>query len=65
MAGDERILANGAGRIDFATEPGRYRHWAVAVDGTVATLTLDVDEKGGLFEGYELKLNSYVLGVDI
>jgi len=65
MAGDERILANGAGRIDFATEPGRYRHWAVAVDGTVATLTLDVDEKGGLFEGYELKLNSYDLGVDI
>jgi benzoyl-CoA-dihydrodiol lyase len=65
MAGDERILANGAGRIDFATEPARYRHWTVAVDGTVATLTLDVDEKGGLFEGYELKLNSYDLGVDI
>jgi benzoyl-CoA-dihydrodiol lyase len=65
MAGEERRLANGGGRIDFATEPARYRHWKLAVDGTVATLTLDVDEKGGLFEGYELKLNSYDLGVDI
>ena len=26
---------------------------------------MDVDEKGGLFEGYDLKLNSYDLGVDI
>jgi benzoyl-CoA-dihydrodiol lyase len=58
-------LANGAGRIDFATDPSRYRHWKLAVDGIVATLTMDVDEKGGLFEGYELKLNSYDLGVDI
>jgi benzoyl-CoA-dihydrodiol lyase len=58
-------LANGAGRIDFATDPSRYRHWKLAVDGAVATLTMDVDEKGGLFEGYELKLNSYDLGVDI
>jgi len=65
MAGEERRLANGGGRIDFATEPARYRHWKVAVDGAVATLTLDVDEKGGLFEGYDLKLNSYDLGVDI
>jgi benzoyl-CoA-dihydrodiol lyase len=65
MAGEERRLANGGGRIDFATEPARYRHWKLAVDGAVATLTLDVDEKGGLFEGYELKLNSYDLGVDI
>ena len=58
-------LANGAGRIDFATDPSRYRHWKLAVAGAVATLTMDVDEKGGLFEGYELKLNSYDLGVDI
>src|SRR6201990_1083805 len=53
------------GAIDFRTEPARYRHWKLAVDGDVATLTMDVDEKGGLFEGYDLKLNSYDLGVDI
>src|ERR1700760_1243635 len=65
MAADGQKLANGGGRIDFATEPTRYRHWKLAVDGVIATLTLDVDEKGGLFEGYDLKLNSYDLGVDI
>ena len=43
----------------------RYRHWKLAVDGDTATLTMDVDENGGLFEGYQLKLNSYDLGVDI
>ncbi len=58
-------LANGQTRIDFQTEPARYRHWKLAVDGDIATLTMDVDEKAGLFEGYELKLNSYDLGVDI
>src|SRR5579859_2937832 len=63
--GAERRLANGATRIDFQTEPERYRHWKLAVDGDVATLTMDVDEKGALFDGYELKLNSYDLGVDI
>ena len=42
-----------------------YRHWKLAVDGPVATLTMDVDEQGGLVPGYELKLNSYDLGVDI
>src|SRR6516225_6688655 len=52
-------------RIDFQTEPSRYRHWKLKIDGDVATLLLDVDEKGALFEGYELKLNSYDLGVDI
>src|SRR5881398_3122865 len=52
-------------RIDFATEPGRYRHWRLACDGAIATLTLDVDQSGGLFPGTELKLNSYDLGVDI
>ena len=52
-------------RIDFQTDPSRYRHWRVAYDGPVATLTMDVDENGGLFDGYQLKLNSYDLGVDI
>jgi benzoyl-CoA-dihydrodiol lyase len=65
MAAQPRKLANGAERIDFQTDPSRYRHWRLAVDGEVATLTLDVDEDGGLFEGYQLKLNSYDLGVDI
>jgi benzoyl-CoA-dihydrodiol lyase len=60
-----RALANGKTRIDFQTEPARYRHWKLKVDGEVATLLMDVDEKGGLFDGYELKLNSYDLGVDI
>jgi len=65
MAGDDRVLAGGAKYIDFQTDPSRYRHWKLAVDGEVATLTMDVDENGGLFEGYQLKLNSYDLGVDI
>src|ERR1700689_2988256 len=60
-----RPLANGKTRIDFQTEPARYRHWQLKIDGDVATLLMDVDEKGALFEGYELKLNSYDLGVDI
>ncbi len=51
--------------IDFQTDPSRYRHWRLAFDGPVAHLIMDVDAKGGLFEGYELKLNSYDLGVDI
>src|ERR1700734_3043890 len=61
----ERALANGKTRVDFQTEPGRYRHWKLAVDGEIATILMDVDEKAPLFEGYELKLNSYDLGVDI
>ncbi len=52
-------------RIDFQTDPSRYRHWRVAYEGCVATLFMDVDENGGLFDGYQLKLNSYDLGVDI
>ncbi len=52
-------------RIDFATEPARYRHWRLACEGQIATLCLDVDPAGGLFPGTELKLNSYDLGVDI
>jgi benzoyl-CoA-dihydrodiol lyase len=51
--------------VSFDTEPGRYRHWKLAVDGPVATLTLDVAEDGGIAGGYELKMNSYDLGVDI
>jgi benzoyl-CoA-dihydrodiol lyase len=65
MAQADRKLANNATFIDFQTEPMRYRHWKLDVAGDVATLTMDVDENGGLFEGYLLKLNSYDLGVDI
>src|SRR5215470_4548295 len=54
-----------AQRIDFQTEPQRYRHWKLKFDGEVAELIMDVDENAGLFEGYQLKLNSYDLGVDI
>ena len=53
------------GRVEFQVSPGRYRHWRVSYDGPVATLVMDVDEHGGLVPGYELKLNSYDLGVDI
>ena len=49
----------------FDRHPSRYRHWKLAFDGSVATLALDVDETGGLVEGYALKLNSYDLGVDM
>ena len=65
MADTDRKLSNGNGRIDFATDPSRYRHWKLSVDGDVATLLMDVDENAPLFEGYQLKLNSYDLGVDI
>jgi len=65
MAGEDRVLAGGAKYIDFQTDPSRYRHWKLDVVGDVATLTMDVDENAGLFEGYQLKLNSYDLGVDI
>jgi benzoyl-CoA-dihydrodiol lyase len=51
--------------IDFRTEPSSYRHWRLSFAGPVATLAMDVDENGGLAPGYELKLNSYDLGVDI
>jgi benzoyl-CoA-dihydrodiol lyase len=51
--------------IDFQTDPSKYRHWKVEYDGEVASLYMDVDENGGLFDGYQLKLNSYDLGVDI
>ncbi len=52
-------------RVDYQTDPSRYRHWKLTFDGPVATLGLDVAEDGGLRPGYALKLNSYDLGVDI
>ena len=52
-------------RVDFQVQPTGYRHWRVDCEGAVATLTMNVDELGGLVPGYELKLNSYDLGVDI
>jgi benzoyl-CoA-dihydrodiol lyase len=51
--------------VEFRTRPDRYRHWRLSVDEQIATLTMDVDENAGLVPGYELKLNSYDLGVDI
>jgi len=51
--------------IDFRTSPDQYKHWRLAFDGEVATLSMDVDPNATLFPGYELKLNSYDLGVDI
>ncbi|MGC1398268.1 2,3-epoxybenzoyl-CoA dihydrolase [Candidatus Binatus sp.] len=51
--------------IDFRTERSAYRHWRLSFAGPVATLAMDVDESGGVAPGYELKLNSYDLGVDI
>ncbi len=61
----ERAPGDAALPVDFRTEPSRYRHWKLTVDGRVATLAMDVREDGGLRPGYELKLNSYDLGVDI
>jgi benzoyl-CoA-dihydrodiol lyase len=51
--------------VEFRVDPGTYKHWRVAVDGPVATLIMDVAEDSGLVPGYELKMNSYDLGVDI
>ena len=51
--------------IVYDTDPEHYNHWKLAIDGPIATLTLDVAEDKGLMPGYKLKLNSYDLGVDI
>jgi benzoyl-CoA-dihydrodiol lyase len=51
--------------VDYQTDPSQYKHWRIAYDAPVATLTMDVNEEGGLRPGYKLKLNSYDLGVDI
>ncbi|MBP7065578.1 2,3-epoxybenzoyl-CoA dihydrolase [Ferrovibrio sp.] len=62
----EQAATNGAAApVDFRTHPDQYKHWKLSIDGPVATLALDVREDGGLRPGYELKLNSYDLGVDI
>jgi benzoyl-CoA-dihydrodiol lyase len=52
-------------RVDYQTDPAKYRHWALSFDGPVATLAMNVAEDAGLRPGYKLKLNSYDLGVDI
>ncbi len=54
-----------ASKVDYRTEPSKYRHWRLSFDGPVATLAMDVSEDAGLRPGYKLKLNSYDLGVDI
>jgi benzoyl-CoA-dihydrodiol lyase len=51
--------------VEFRTDPESYRHWKLSIDGPVATLAMDVAEDGGLVPGYELKLNTYDLGVDV
>ncbi|MPZ86106.1 MAG: benzoyl-CoA-dihydrodiol lyase [Actinophytocola sp.] len=51
--------------VSFDAHPDGYRHWRLRIEGSIAWLVLDVDEQGGLVPGYELKLNSYDLGVDI
>ena len=56
---------SGDHRVDYRTEPARYKHWKLSFDGAVATLAMDVAQDGGIREGYALKLNSYDLGVDI
>ncbi len=58
-------LATEHASVEFRVAPDTYRHWRLSFEGAVATLAMDVDEGGGLREGYELKLNSYDLGVDI
>lgn len=67
MAQPAAALANtqSASLVTFDTHPSRYRHWKLTFDGALATLTMNVDEAGGLRPGYALKLNSYDLGVDI
>ncbi len=52
------------GVIDFRTAPDRYRHWRLEIAPPLAFLTLEVDEQAGLRPGYQLKQNSYDLGVD-
>ena len=61
----ESQVASAAKMIDFVTSPDRYRHWKLAFNGEIAELIMDVNENAGLFEGYQLKLNSYDLGVDV
>ena len=55
----------GVGRLDFRTSPDEYHHWSISIDGPVARLVMAVDEDSPAADGYELKLNSYDIGVDI
>ena len=64
-AGGAKMAKPPAPRLDFQTCPANYRHWKLEIDGSIARLDLDVDANGGVFPGYELKLNSYDVGVDI
>lgn len=52
-------------RVDYQTHPSKYQHIQLSFDGEIATLSLNINEDGGLRPGYKLKLNSYDLGVDI
>ena len=51
--------------VNYETQPDQYRHWSWRIDGEIATLSLDIQEDGGILPGYKLKLNSYDLGADI
>jgi benzoyl-CoA-dihydrodiol lyase len=57
--------ANAAVTIDFQTHPDQYKHWKLTIRPPLAELKMDVAEDGAMFEGYQLKLNSYDIGVDI
>lgn len=61
----ESLTGTELSSIDFQTDPARYRHWQVKYEAPIATIAMDVSEVDGLHAGYELKLNSYDLGVDI
>jgi len=62
---DGETVDSSVARVDYQTDPSRYRHWRLDVAGAVATLAMNVAEDGGIRPGYKLKLNSYDLGVDI
>src|SRR5207248_2010502 len=62
---DSSAMESASPRVDYRTEPARYRHWRMSFDGPIATLAMDVAEDAPLGPGYKLKLNSYDLGVDI
>ena len=51
--------------VTFDRDPNNYKHWEQLIEGSRATIFLDVAENEGIRPGYELKLNSYDLGVDI
>jgi len=65
MQTNTETIAKPAARLDFRTSPDEYRHWSISVDSPVATLIMAVDEDSPFADGYELKLNSYDIGVDI